>query len=128
MFINKLIIQESQTSFVDALLAQLPFFLIFFIIWYFMLRPNMKKQEKVKQMQSSLKKGDKVVTIGGIHGKIIEVKTEKVVLKVSNNSEITVDNTAINRLNKPKKKDSDASKKSSDLWTSCFKKSVFRYN
>ena len=102
-------IQESQTTFVDALLAQLPFFLIFFIIWYFMLKPNMKKQEKVKQMQSSLKKGDKVVTIGGIHGKIIEVKTEKVVLKVSNNNEITVDNTAINRLNKPKKKDSDAS-------------------
>ena len=109
MFINKLIIQEAQTSFVDALLAQLPFFLIFFIIWYFMLRPNMKKQEEVKKMQSSLKKGDRVVTIGGIHGKVIEVKTDKVVLKVSNNNEITVDNTAINRLNKSKKKDSDAS-------------------
>ena len=109
MFINKLIIQESQTSFVDALLAQLPFFLIFFIIWYFMLRPNMKKQEEVKQMQSSLKKGDRVVTIFGIHGKFIEDKTDKVFLKVSNNNEITVDNTAINRLNKPKKKDSDVS-------------------
>ena len=67
-----------------------------------MLRPNMKKQEEVKQMQSSLKKGDRVVTIGGIHGKVIEVKTDKVVLKVSNNNEITVDNTAINRLNIPK--------------------------
>ena len=109
MFINKLIIQESQTSFVDALLAQLPFFLIFFIIWYFMLRPNMKKQEEVKKMQSSLKKGDRVVTVGGIHGKVIEVKTDKVVLKVSNKNEITVDNTSINRLNKQKKKDSDAS-------------------
>ncbi|GIS42829.1 MAG: hypothetical protein Ct9H90mP15_08690 [Candidatus Neomarinimicrobiota bacterium] len=60
-------------------------------------------------MQSNLKKGDRVVTIGGIHGKVIEVKADKVVLKVSNNSEITVDNTAINRLNKSKKKDSDAS-------------------
>jgi len=69
----------------------------------------MKKQEEVKQMQSNLKKGDRVVTIGGIHGKVIEVKADKVVLKVSNNSEITVDNTAINRLNKSKKKDSDAS-------------------
>ena len=109
MFINKIIIQEYKTSFVYALLSQLPFFLIFFIIWYFMLRPNMKKQEEVKKMQSSLKKGDRVVTVGGIHGKVIEVKTDKVVLKVSNNNEITVDNTAINRLNKPKKKDSDAS-------------------
>ena len=74
-----------------------------------MLRPNMKKQEEVKKMQSSLKKGDRVVTIGGIHGKVVEVKKDKVVLKVSNNNEITVDNTAINRLNKPKKKDSDVS-------------------
>ena len=49
------------------------------------------------------------MTVGGIHGKVIEVKADKVVLKVSNNSEITVDNTAINRLNKSKKKDSDAS-------------------
>ena len=69
----------------------------------------MKKQEEVKKMQSSLKKGDRVVTIGGIHGKVVEVKKDKVVLKVSNNNEITVDNTAINRLNKPKKKDSDVS-------------------
>ncbi len=110
MFIKMIIIQESQTTFVDALWAQLPFFLIFFIIWYFMLRPRMKKQEAVKEMQSSLKKGDRVVTIGGIHGKVVDLKTDKVVLRVSNNSEITVDNTAINnRLNKPKNKDSDGS-------------------
>jgi len=48
MLINKLIIQESQTTFFDALLAQLPFFLIFFVIWYFMLRPNTKKARKFK--------------------------------------------------------------------------------
>ena len=81
MLINKLIIQESQSTFFDALLAQLPFFLIFFVIWYFMLRPNMKKQENLKQMQSDLKKGDRVITIGGIHGKVIQVKNNKVVLR-----------------------------------------------
>ena len=98
MLINKLIIQESQTTFFDALLQQLPFFLIFFVIWYFMLRPNMKKKENLQQMQSNLKKGDRVITIGGIHGKVIQVKNNKVVLRVSNNSEITVDTVAISQL------------------------------
>ncbi len=109
MLINKLIIQESQTTFFDALLAQLPFFLIFFVIWYFMLRPNMKKQENLKQMQSNIKKGDRVITIGGIHGKVIQVKNNKVVLRVSNNSEITVDTVAISRLSNLNKKESDGS-------------------
>ena len=109
MLINKLIIQESQTTFFDALLQQLPFFLIFFVIWYFMLRPNMKKQENLKQMQSNIKKGDRVITIGGIHGKVIQVKNNKVVLKISNNSEITVDTIAISRLSNLNKKESDGS-------------------
>lgn len=109
MLINKLIIQESQSTFFDALLQQLPFFLIFFVIWYFMLRPNMKKQENLKQMQSDLKKGDRVITIGGIHGKVIQVKNNKVVLRVSNNSEITVDTVAISQLSNLNKKESDGS-------------------
>lgn len=109
MLINKLIIQESQSTFFDALLQQLPFFLIFFVIWYFMLRPNMKKQENLKQMQSNLKKGDRVITIGGIHGKVIQVKNNKVVLRVSNNSEITVDTVAISQLSNLNKKESDGS-------------------
>jgi preprotein translocase subunit YajC len=74
-----------------------------------MLRPNMKKQEDLKQMQSNIKKGDRVITIGGIHGKVIQVKNNKVVLRVSNNSEITVDTVAISRLSNLNKKESDGS-------------------
>lgn len=109
MLINKLIIQESQTTFFDALLAQLPFFLIFFVIWYFMLRPNMKKQENLKQMQSNIKKDDRVITLGGIHGKVVQVKNDKIVLRVSNNSEITIDTIAISRLYNLNKKESNGS-------------------
>ena len=109
MLINKLIIQESQTGFLAILKSQLPILLILFVIWYFMLRPNMKKQENLKQMQSNLKKGDRVITIGGIHGKVIQVKNNKVVLRVSNNSEITVDNVAISQLSNLNKKESDGS-------------------
>jgi len=74
-----------------------------------MLRPNMKKKENLQQMQSNLKKGDRVITIGGIHGKVIQVKNNKVVLRVSNNSEITVDTVAISQLSNLNKKESDGS-------------------
>jgi preprotein translocase subunit YajC len=60
-------------------------------------------------MQSNIKKGDRVITIGGIHGKVIQVKNNKVVLRVSNNSEITVDTVAISRLSNLNKKESDGS-------------------
>ena len=60
-------------------------------------------------MQSDLKKGDRVITIGGIHGKVIQVKNNKVVLRVSNNSEITVDTVAISQLSNLNKKESDGS-------------------
>jgi len=63
----------------------------------------------LKQMQSNIKKGDRVITIGGIHGKVIQVKNNKVVLRVSNNSEITVDTVAISRLSNLNKKESDGS-------------------
>ena len=60
-------------------------------------------------MQSDLKKADRVITIGGIHGKVIQVKNNKVVLRVSNNSEITVDTVAISQLSNLNKKESDGS-------------------
>ena len=98
MIINKLYFQESEVSFFDAFLAQLPIFLIFLVLYYFILRPNNKKQEDVKNLQKNLKKGDNIVTIGGIHGKIIQVRNNKVTLRVSNNNELTVDIAAITRL------------------------------
>ena len=61
--------QQSEASFLDIFLSQLPIFLIFLVLYYFILRPNSKKQESVKLMQENLAKGDRVVTIGGIHGR-----------------------------------------------------------
>jgi len=105
MIINKLNFQQSEVSFFDAFLAQLPIFLIFLVLYYFILRPNNKKQEDIKTLQKNLKKGDSVVTIGGIHGKIVQVRNNKVILRVSNNNELTVDIAAIARLKNSEKKD-----------------------
>ena len=58
-----------------GLMAQLmPFILILFIVYFLMIRPQMKRQKEKKNMLESLQKGDKVVTIGGIHGTVVGVK------------------------------------------------------
>ena len=90
-----IIMQQSEASFLDIFLSQLPIFLIFLVIYYFILRPNYKKQESVKLMQEKLAKGDRVVTIGGIHGKVTALKSETVIIKISNENEMTVDRVAI---------------------------------
>ena len=105
MITNKLIFQESEASFFDVFLAQLPIFLIFLVLYYFILRPNNKKQENVKTLQENLKKGDSIVTIGGIHGKIIQVRSNKATLRVSNSNELTVDVTAVARLKNSENKE-----------------------
>ena len=61
---------------------QLIFFaLIFIVMYFFMIRPQVKKQKRENKFRSELKKGDQIITIGGIHGKIIEVKESSVILE-----------------------------------------------
>ena len=105
MITNKLIFQQTEVSFFDDFLSQLPIFLIFLVLYYFILRPNNKKQEDVKNLQKNLKKGDSIVTIGGIHGKILQVRNSKATIRVSNNSELTVDVTAVSRLKNSENKE-----------------------
>ena len=62
--------------------AQLLFFgLIFVVMYFFMIRPQVKKQKKENKFRSELSKGDEVITIGGIHGKIIELKENSVIIE-----------------------------------------------
>ena len=62
--------------------AQLLFFgLIFVVMYFFMIRPQVKKQKKENKFRSQLSKGDQVITIGGIHGKIIELKENSVIIE-----------------------------------------------
>ncbi len=62
--------------------AQLLFFgLIFVVMYFFMIRPQVKKQKKENKFRSELSKGDQVITIGGIHGKIIELKENSVIIE-----------------------------------------------
>jgi preprotein translocase subunit YajC len=55
---------------------------MFVIMYFFMIRPQMKKQKEAKKFQEALEVGDKVMTLGGIHGKIVEVGESDVVMAI----------------------------------------------
>ena len=56
---------------------------LFALMYFLMIRPQRKKQKQVQQMRSALKNGDRVITIGGMHGKIVNIKDEEVVLELT---------------------------------------------
>lgn len=79
----------------SMLMSVAPFILIFIIFYFFIIRPQNKKQKEVEKMIAALKKGDKVVTIGGIHGVVSSTKEHTVVVKVDDNAKIEFNRSAI---------------------------------
>ena len=69
--------------------------LIFVVMWFFMIRPQRKQQKELQNFRDSLKKGDKVVTIGGIYGTVCEIKEVSVLIEVDNNVKIRVSKQAL---------------------------------
>jgi preprotein translocase subunit YajC len=68
--------------------------MILVVFYFFMIRPQMKKQKELKNFRESLKVGDKVVTIGGVHGKILEINDSTVLIN-SEGSKIRFEKSAI---------------------------------
>jgi preprotein translocase subunit YajC len=73
----------------------LPLILILVIFWIFMIRPQAKRQKELKKFRESLQKGDKVITTGGIYGKIVSTTDTTVVLQVDENTKLTVDKGSV---------------------------------
>lgn len=82
----------------ETLMGLLPFIAMFAIMWFFLIRPAQKRQKETKSMQSQLKRGDKVITIGGIHGSIDAVDEATVYLKVADGTALRFDRQAIGRV------------------------------
>jgi len=79
----------------NALMQFLPLILILVVFYFFFIRPQQKRAKEQKKFRQALQKGQKVVTLGGIHGKIAEVKDTTVVLEVGNGVKMTVEKSAI---------------------------------
>jgi preprotein translocase subunit YajC len=69
--------------------------LLIVVFWMFFIRPQSKKAKEEQKFRDSLQKGDKVVTIGGFHGKVVEVKDSTVIISLAPNMEVEVEKTAL---------------------------------
>jgi preprotein translocase subunit YajC len=83
--------QEGQSP----LTSFLPLILIVVVFYFFIIRPQMKKQKELKNFRSSLGKGDKVITTGGIFGKITDVKEDSLVIEIAEGIKIRVDKNSV---------------------------------
>jgi len=68
--------------------------LMIVVFYFFMIRPQMKKSKDQKKFREALKKGDKVITIGGIHGKILEVKETAIIIETEGQGRLKIEKSA----------------------------------
>lgn len=74
----------------------LPLVLMFAVFYFLLIRPQQKRQKERNSMLNALQEGDKVITIGGLHGTIVELTESSAILKVGENSRLTFERSAIN--------------------------------
>ena len=82
----------------DQIIGFAPMILVFVVFWFFLIRPQQKQQKARASMLSQLKTGDKVVTIGGIHGTITDIKDDKVTLRIADKVEIKAEKYAVDKV------------------------------
>ena len=69
--------------------------LIFVVMWFFMIRPQRKQQKELQKFRDGLQKGDKVVTVGGIYGTVVEIKEKSVLIEVDKDVKLRVDKNSL---------------------------------
>jgi len=79
----------------NPLVSFLPLILVFVVFYFFMIRPQMKKQKEMTNYRSSLKKGDKVITTGGLYGRISDVKDNYCTVDVGGDVKLRIDKNAL---------------------------------
>lgn len=76
----------------------MPMFFIFFIFYFVLIRPQKKMEKQHRDMLNNLKKNDEVVTIGGVHGVIVNVKDKTFVIRIDENVKMEIDKSAVARI------------------------------
>lgn len=73
--------------------------LIFVVMYFFIIRPQRKKEKELQKLRDDLKKNDAIVTAGGIHGKVMEVDTDSIVIAIESAAKIRVDKSSVAIIN-----------------------------
>ena len=87
-----MILLQSAGSGMSSLIM---FGMIFAVMYFFMIRPQIKKQKKEREYRSALKKGDKVITIGGVHAKIIDIKEDTFIIEGHSGTMLKIEKSAV---------------------------------
>ncbi|GHU11012.1 hypothetical protein FACS1894151_10630 [Spirochaetia bacterium] len=109
-FIQFLLQAEGEVAGPNFITTLIPFALIIVIFYFLIIRPQNKKQKETKKMLEALKKGDKIVTIGGVHGVIQTVKENTVIVKVDEYTKMEFSRSAISTIVTEGKDDNKNSK------------------
>lgn len=75
-----------------------PMLLMFAVFYFFLIRPQQKKQKQRTSMLGQIKKGDKITTIGGLHGTVVELTDDTVVIRVNDTTKMTFERSAVNTI------------------------------
>jgi preprotein translocase subunit YajC len=79
----------------NPFISFLPLILVFVVFYFFMIRPQMRKQKEMTNYRSSLKRGDKVITTGGLYGRVHEVRDNYVMVDVGGDIKLKIDKNAL---------------------------------
>ena len=90
-----ILLQDPAAAGGSGMMSLLMIVIIIAIFYFFMIAPQQKKQKKINAFRDSLQKGDKVMTAGGIYGRIREIKDNYVMLEIDNNVTIKIDKNSI---------------------------------
>ncbi|SER85017.1 preprotein translocase subunit YajC [Psychrobacillus sp. OK032] len=82
----------------DTLVGLLPIIAMFAVMWFFIIRPAQKRQKNTSQMQNSLKRGDQIITVGGLHGKIDAVDDQTIFVVVADGTRLQFERVAVGRV------------------------------
>lgn len=95
----------------------IPFVLMFVIMYFVLIRPQRKRQKELQAQIEALRTGDRIITIGGMHGLVTNVKERTIVLKVADNTKVEFEKSAVQTVVRKKddgKADSEAEAESTD--------------
>ena len=92
---NPIFLQATPAAATSPIVQMVPYILMFVIFYFVLLAPMRKQQKKQKALLATLKKGDRVVTSGGIHGTIAQVEDQIVWLKIADTVKIKINRSAI---------------------------------
>jgi preprotein translocase subunit YajC len=93
--ISSILLQASGGSFLAQYAQPIMIGSMFLVVYFFMMRPQIKKQKDQKKFVEEMKKGDKVVTTAGIHGKVVEIADTTILVEVDNGVKIRFDKSSI---------------------------------